>query len=377
MPGSSSPTHPSGSDGIGLVPSTAKSGGTALPADISPPPASGSNQPSAPGESDRQDDYGLPGPARPANGTGPDAGPRQPDGRSSAPQPDGDTGAPRPDGDNGEPATPRLPGLPRLFFADPPAPGQSAANQAAPQATASQPTSSQSAAPQPEAPQQEAPQQQAPQQAGLRHPPDQQSALDHPQQPWGQPPADTQSGRPGFGQPPPGQQPSQAQPARQPPAPGQPRQLRQARPQPTRAPDKELRQRAIASLVLGALALVALLGLSGDLRRGVYLLLFSTVIGIGACVIGITALRKARKTGTFRPRGAVGGIILGALAALVSIPIIVTYLAYPTQVTKYVNCLSQAQTSSAQKACMNQFYKAIHLGSSASAPVREHAPRHP
>ena len=115
--------------------------------------------------------------------------------------------------------------------------------------------------------------------------------------------------------------------------------------------------------MLGALALVAMLGLSGDLRRGIYLLLFSAVIGLSSCVIGITAVRKARKTGSFRPRGAVGGIILGLLAALVSIPILVTYLAYPTQVTNYVNCLSQAQTSSAQQACMNRFYKSIHLGS--------------
>jgi hypothetical protein len=144
-----------------------------------------------------------------------------------------------------------------------------------------------------------------------------------------------------------------------------------ARPQPGRVPDKELRQRAIAALVLGALALVALLGLSGDLRRGIYLLLFSAVIGLGSCVIGITAIRKARKTGSYRPRGAVGGIILGAMAALVSISILVTYLAYPTQVRNYVNCLGQAQTTSAQQRCMDRFYKSVHVGSSKSAPLSQ------
>lgn len=178
------------------------------------------------------------------------------------------------------------------------------------------------------------------------------------QPPLGQPPLAAQSGQP----------PRTPEPGQRPPALGQPR-PRAGRAQPTRAPDKELRQRAIASLVLGALALVALLGLSGDLHRGIYLLMFSAVIGLGSCVIGITAVRKARKTGSFRPRGAVGGIVLGTLAALVSIPILVTYLAYPTQVTNYVNCLSQAQTSSAQQACMNRFYKSIHLGSPASAPA--------
>jgi len=118
-----------------------------------------------------------------------------------------------------------------------------------------------------------------------------------------------------------------------------------------------------------------LLGLSGNLHQGIYLLVFSAVIGVGSCVIGITAVRKARKSGSFRPRGAVGGIILGALAAVVSIPILITYLAYPTQVTNYVNCLGQAQTSSAQQACMNRFYKSIHLGAATSAPPGQPAPR--
>lgn len=122
-------------------------------------------------------------------------------------------------------------------------------------------------------------------------------------------------------------------------------------------------------MVLGALALAALLGLSRDLQRGVYLLLFSAVIGLGACVIGITAVRKARKTGSFRPRGATGGIILGTLAALISIPILATYLAYPTQLTNFVNCVSKAQSSSARQACTNRFYKSVHLGSSVSDPA--------
>jgi len=123
-----------------------------------------------------------------------------------------------------------------------------------------------------------------------------------------------------------------------------------------------LRQRAVASLVFGLIALAALLGLGTDLHKGIYLLIFSAAVGIAALVIGITALVKARKTGSYRPRFAVGGIVLGALATLISVPILATYLAFPTQVSNYVNCLHQAQTSSDQRACMNKFYKSIHLG---------------
>jgi hypothetical protein len=121
--------------------------------------------------------------------------------------------------------------------------------------------------------------------------------------------------------------------------------------------------------VLGVLSLVALLGLTGELHRGVYLLSFSALIGIAACVIGITAVVKARKTGSYRPRGAVGGIVLGTMAALLSIPILATYLVFPRQVDNYVKCLSQSQSQSSgsQQACMDKFYKSIHLGAPAAA----------
>jgi hypothetical protein len=114
--------------------------------------------------------------------------------------------------------------------------------------------------------------------------------------------------------------------------------------------------------VLSVLALVALLGLGGDLHRGVYLLIFSAVVGIGSCIIGITAVVKARKTGCYRPRGSIGGIVLGALAAVLSIPILATYLAFPHQVDNYVKCLNQNQGSGSEQSCMNKFYKSIHLG---------------
>jgi hypothetical protein len=145
--------------------------------------------------------------------------------------------------------------------------------------------------------------------------------------------------------------------------PAQPSPQQRSRPQrSTEPPGRELRQRAIASLLFGVISLVALLGLGTDLHRGVYLLAFSLAVGLAACVIGITALVKARRTGSYRPRGAIGGIVLGALALLISVPILVTYLAFPTQVNNYVNCLSQAQNSSQQHACMTKFYQTIRLG---------------
>ena len=166
-----------------------------------------------------------------------------------------------------------------------------------------------------------------------------------------------QAQRPGLGQRHSPGRPAQRQPGRS------------QRPLPSKPPDRELRHRALASLVLSVLALVALLGLGGDLHRGVYLLIFSAVVGIGSCVIGITAVVKARKTGCYRPRGSIGGIVLGAMAAVLSIPILVTYLAFPRQVDNYVKCLNQ-NPSGNEQSCMDKFYKSIHLGWSA----RDYAP---
>jgi hypothetical protein len=272
----------------------------ALPGDISPPPASGDRPRPAPGD---------PGdPSGPGN-SDQDRG----DDHRDASQPGESAGS--------------LPGLPRLFFAPEP-------DQQEPAASAT------TAYGQPGGP-------------GLPAGPGQSPGYGQPSG-FGQPAGPHQA--PPFGQPgTQGQPAGQGRSGQRPPA-------KTARPRPTRPPDRELRQRAIASLLLGALSLVALLGLGGDLHRGVYLLVFSAAIGIAACVIGITAVVKARKTGSYRPRGAVGGIVLGAIAALLSIPILATYLAFPRQVDNYVKCMSQSQS---QQTCMDRFYKSIHLGASA------------
>ncbi len=191
---------------------------------------------------------------------------------------------------------------------------------------------------------------------------------------------DPVSGGPRYGQPP-GQlsgqgQADQGQAGQQPggwPSAKQPAQ-RPAVQRRLSVPNRELRQRAIAALVLGGVSLIALFGLNTDLRKGVYVLGFSALVGLAACVIGISALVKARKTGTFRPRGAIGGIVLGVLGMLISVPILVTYLVFPAQLTNYVNCLSQAQNSTQQKACMNSFYRSINWPANATKATRSLKP---
>ncbi|MHB1875865.1 MAG: DUF4190 domain-containing protein [Streptosporangiaceae bacterium] len=129
----------------------------------------------------------------------------------------------------------------------------------------------------------------------------------------------------------------------------------------TKPPDRELRQRAIAALVFGAVSLFALLWLGSSFKRGVYLLAFSAITGVAACVIGISALVKAHRTRIRRPHGAIGGVVLGAIATALSILLLMTYLLFPGPVSNYVRCLSTATTQSAQSACLNQFYRSARL----------------
>lgn len=128
-------------------------------------------------------------------------------------------------------------------------------------------------------------------------------------------------------------------------------------------------------MVFGMLSVLAfLLGARALAHRGVYLMIFAAVIGIAGCVIGITALVKARRTGSYRPRGAVGGIVLGTIAALISIPTASLYLAFPTEVNNYVTCVSNARTAAQQRACQKRFYKSTHLGAVGVADGARHRP---
>ncbi len=119
-------------------------------------------------------------------------------------------------------------------------------------------------------------------------------------------------------------------------------------------------QRALAALIFGLLAMLALLGVGANLQRGVYLVIFSVIIGPAACVLGATAMRRARKDATMRPRGAVAGIVLGALAGVLSLCLLAMFALFSAQLNAYGRCLNLAQSPAAQRACTTQFYQSVN-----------------
>jgi hypothetical protein len=128
---------------------------------------------------------------------------------------------------------------------------------------------------------------------------------------------------------------------------------------PPRPPEPAMRQRALAAVVLGVLSLLALLGVGSNFHRGIYLVVFSLLVGLSACWFGVTAIRRARRSVTMRPRGAVAGTVLGIIGALLSAILLIALAAFWPQLTTFSQCLSAANTPSAQQACLDQLHRSV------------------
>ncbi len=124
-------------------------------------------------------------------------------------------------------------------------------------------------------------------------------------------------------------------------------------------PDPALRQRALAAFVLGVLSLLGLaLGL-GNLRRGVAVAVLTLLFGLTAIWLGGGANRRARRSGTARPRGAISGIVLGSFGLAFSALWLLILAVFWPQLSAYYNCMSGANTVAAQQVCHTQFTNSV------------------
>jgi hypothetical protein len=124
-------------------------------------------------------------------------------------------------------------------------------------------------------------------------------------------------------------------------------------------PDPALRQQALAAFTLGALSLIGLaLGL-GNLRRGVLVAIVTLLFAVTAICLGIMTGRRARRSGTARPRGTVGGIVLGGFGLAFSALWLLVLAVFWPQLSSYADCMSGANTVAAQQVCHNQLNNSI------------------
>ncbi len=177
--------------------------------------------------------------------------------------------------------------------------------------------------------------------------------LHFPEQPGGQGPAPAPGGYPPDSAPRWGNGPG----ADGRPAPGRPA----GPPRPTRPPEPSVRQRALAAFFLGGLSvLAALLGVGSNPHRGIYLVLFALVVGVAACWLAISAMQQARRAASMRPRGAVFATVLGVLGSLLSVIMLVAFAVFWQQLTTFNQCISSANTLTAQQQCLTQVHRALN-----------------
>jgi hypothetical protein len=123
--------------------------------------------------------------------------------------------------------------------------------------------------------------------------------------------------------------------------------------------DPALRQRALAALAMGVLSLLGLaLGL-GNLSRGIYVAILALLFAVTAIWLGAGANRRARRSGTARPRGAVSGIVLGGFGLALSVLWLLVLAVFWPQVSSYYSCMNSANTVAAQQACHAQFTHSV------------------
>ena len=120
-----------------------------------------------------------------------------------------------------------------------------------------------------------------------------------------------------------------------------------------------LRQRALAAFTLGVLSLLGLMLGLGNVRRGVYVAVLALLFAVTAIWLGAGASRRARRSGTARPRGALSGVVLGGFGLAFSALWLLVLAVFWPQVSAYSNCMNGANTVAAQQACHTQFTNSV------------------
>jgi NADH:ubiquinone oxidoreductase subunit 6 (subunit J) len=110
--------------------------------------------------------------------------------------------------------------------------------------------------------------------------------------------------------------------------------------------------------MLGVLSLLGIT-LIGNLNRAVYVLAMTLLFGFVATWLGTTALSRSRRGGSGRPRGAIAGVILGAIGLGLSGLMLIAFGVLGPQLSQYSKCLSGANTVTAQQACRTQFQNSV------------------
>ena len=119
-----------------------------------------------------------------------------------------------------------------------------------------------------------------------------------------------------------------------------------------------MQQRSVAALLIALLSLAGMLGLN-DLGRGVYLAVYALLAGVLAFWLAITAISRARRDRTARPRASVTAAVIAGVGIALSAVMLIAFAVLGKELATYSNCLAGASTISAKQACQSQFSQAV------------------
>jgi hypothetical protein len=103
------------------------------------------------------------------------------------------------------------------------------------------------------------------------------------------------------------------------------------------------------------LSLAGFLGLNFNAHRGILIVLYALLAGATALWLGLSAIMRARRNRTARPRGSVVATAIAGLGIGLSAALLLAFALFGQQMSAYGRCFSGANTIAAKQSCYNQF----------------------
>jgi hypothetical protein len=124
-------------------------------------------------------------------------------------------------------------------------------------------------------------------------------------------------------------------------------------------PEPALRHRALAALIVALLSLAGLLEFNIEADRAILGVIYSLLAGATALWLALTAMRRARRSGTARPRGSVAAAVIAGVGIGLAGVMLMAFGLFGRQLSDYGRCLSGANTITGSQSCYSRFSHAL------------------
>jgi hypothetical protein len=124
-------------------------------------------------------------------------------------------------------------------------------------------------------------------------------------------------------------------------------------------PEPALQHRALAALIVALLSLAGLLAFNIEAQRAVLVVAYSLLAAATALWLALTAMRRARRSRTARPRGSVAATVIAGIGIGLAAAMLLAFGLFGSQLSDYGRCLSGANTITASQSCYSRFAHAL------------------